>query len=497
MANVGDRMGSEALDSIEVAVVGTGFGGIGMAVRLLEAGYRDIAVFEKADKVGGTWRENTYPGCACDVPSHLYSFSFAPNPDWSRMFSGWREIRDYIEDVARRFGVMERIRFGHELTAARFDEATSLWHLTFGNGETVKARYVVAGLGPLHEPVVPDLPGLKEFKGPAFHSAQWRHDVDLTGKRIAVIGTGASAIQFVPQIAPGAGQVDLYQRTPPWVMPKPDREITAFEKWMFRTLPFTQRLWRYWQYWTYEMRGIGFVRRPSFMERARRMGEEHIAEHIANPELRAKLTPDYLPGCKRILIANDYYPALARDNVSLVTEGIDRITAEGIIGKDGVLRPADVIIFGTGFEAAEPFHKGLFAGVGGRDIKDVWAEKGGAEAYKGVTVAGFPNLFLLAGPNTGLGNNSIVFILEAQIGYILDCLAEAKARRAGRIEVTDTRQADYNREIQEMMKRTIWMTGCNSWYLNANGKNTTIWPGFSLQYHLRMKEFEAADYNWS
>jgi len=477
---------------LDVAVIGTGFSGLGMGVHLLKAGGRRFAIFEKADAVGGTWRENTYPGCACDVPSHLYSFSFAPFPGWSRMYAPQPEIRAYLETVATDFGLRPHIRFGHRVTALTWDEAARLWTVAFAGQPPVRARAVVAGMGGLHVPHVPEIAGLDTFGGIAFHSAQWRHDVDLTAKRVAVIGTGASAIQFVPQIVKTAGQVDVYQRTPPWILPKLDRTIGETEQTLYRMLPLAQWLYRGAIYARNERLALGFLD-PKLMKIAETMARDHLAAQAPDPVLRAKLTPDYTVGCKRVLIANDYYPALQQPNAALITDAITRITPTGVVTADGRERPADVLIHGTGFLAMDPHGAVSVTGRGGRTLAEAWAD-GTMPSHLGITVAGFPNYFLLMGPNTGLGHNSMVFMIESQIAFVMDALRLLDREGRAALDVTPAAQARFQDWLTQKLTTTVWASGCRSWYLNAQGRNVSIWPDFTFRYRARTKRVDRADY---
>ena len=476
---------------LDAVILGAGFAGLGMAIKLQQAGRDDFVILEKASEIGGTWRDNRYPGCACDVPSHLYSFSFEPYAGWSRLFPTQSEILDYLLRVADRHRLRPKIRFGAEAVEARFDEARNLWHVRTAGGRSFVSRYLVSAMGGLSRPALPDIPGRERFAGPAFHSAQWRHDVDLAGRRVAVIGTGASAIQFVPRIAPQAGRLSLFQRTPPWILPKLDRAHSSLEKRLIERLPGYRRLLRALIYWTYELRALAF-QKPALMRRFQRMAREHLASQVADPALRARLLPDYTMGCKRVLIANDYYPALQRPNVELVTERVAEIVENGVVTADGRLHEADVLIFGTGFRATDLLSPMRILGRAGLDLDQAWRE--GASAHFGTTVAGFPNLFLLVGPNTGLGHNSIVFMIEAQLRYVMDCLKQAAHRGAAAIEPLGAAQAAYNADIQQRLGGTVWASGCRSWYLDAAGRNTTLWPGFTVEFWWRTRRARAADY---
>jgi cation diffusion facilitator CzcD-associated flavoprotein CzcO len=490
-----DTGSTPAAEHTGVLVIGTGFAGLGMGIKLKEAGMGDFVLLERAQSVGGTWRDNHYPGCACDVPSHLYSFSFELSPRWSRMFAVQPEIRAYLEGCARKYGLLPHVRFGAELVRAEYDETAQLWRVRTRDGRQFTAPVLISGMGGLSNPAYPQLPGLERFQGPAFHSAEWRHDVDLRGKRVAVIGTGASAIQFVPQIAPLAAQLDLYQRTPPWIMPKPDRTISRFEQKLFQYLPWVQRLWRGLIYWMLEARALGFVVHPRLMKGVQWIANRHIRKQVQDPALRAKLTPDYTIGCKRILISNDYYPALTRPNVAVLTQAISEVRAHGVVTADGVEHPADVLIYGTGFKAQEPVPRGMLFGRDGVDLHEAWAQ--GVEAYLGTTVSGFPNFFMIVGPNTGLGHSSMVYMIESQVHYILQALKLLRDRGLGALDVKPEVQAQFNQGLQARLGRTIWTAGCKSWYLDRNGKNTTLWPGFTFHFRKATRKFRLDDYRLS
>jgi cation diffusion facilitator CzcD-associated flavoprotein CzcO len=478
----------------DVVVVGTGFAGLGMAIKLKQAGEDDFLVLEKADSVGGTWRENTYPGCACDVQSHLYSFSFEPNPKWSRMFARQPEIRAYLEHCTDKYSIRPHIRFNAELSAARFDEELGVWRIEVNGGrERYTARVLVAGFGPLSRPDFPAIEGVEEFQGKFFHSAQWEADYDLRGKRVAVVGTGASAIQFVPQIAPEVAQLHVFQRTPPWVLPKPDRPTTWIERRLFRRFPALQQAYRDLIYWRLETRVLGMTLHPKVMKVAELIGRLHIRRGIKDPALRRAVTPDYTIGCKRILMSNDYYPALNRDNVEVVTGGVDRVTARGVVDRDGVEREVDAIIYGTGFKVQDPLGSLRIVGRGGRELAGLWREQG-LEAYLGTTVAGFPNLFILVGPNTGLGHNSIIYMIESQVHYVLEAIRAMRASDLAFVEVKPDVQSRFNEEIQQQLNGTVWSSGCASWYLDDSGKNRTLWPGFTFNFRRATDQFRADDY---
>lgn len=469
------------------AIVGTGFSGLGMAIQLARRGDRDFVVFERADDVGGTWRENHYPGCACDVPSHLYSFSFAPNPSWSRAYAPQGEILAYLRRCVRDFDLEPHLRLGEAVTRAVFDDATGWWELTTPKGR-VRARDLVFGVGALSRPAMPDVPGRERFAGPSFHSAEWDESVDLRGKRVAVVGTGASAIQIVPAIAPEVGALKLFQRTAPWVLPRADRAYSEREKRRFARSPLRRRLHRARIYFTAELGALGMTVEPRLMEIAAWVGRRHLRRHIRDEALRAKVTPTLTPGCKRLLISDDYYPALARENVEVVTGGITEVDVEGVRTADGALHEVDAIIYATGFAVADFLTPVEVVGRGGLRLADAWRD--GIEAHLGTTVSGFPNLYLLMGPNTGLGHNSMVFMIEAQIHHVLG-LRDARARRGAQVvEPRPLAQRRYNTGLQARLDQTVWASGCSSWYLDANGKNATLWPGFTLEYWARTRRVD-------
>jgi cation diffusion facilitator CzcD-associated flavoprotein CzcO len=482
---------------VGVAVVGSGFAGLATAIGLLREGRRDLVVLERAEELGGTWRDNSYPGCACDVPSHLYSLSYAPNPDWTRSFASQPEIQHYLLRTAREHGVDRYVRYGAELLAARWMEAEQHWHLTTARG-TLTADLLVAGTGPLSEPTVPDLPGLETFEGRTFHSASWDHGHDVTGERVAVIGTGASAIQFVPHLQRKAGHLTVFQRTAPWVLPRRDRAITGVERALFRRLPVLQRLARAGIYWGRETWILGFAGNQRMMQVAERQARRFLRRQVRDPQLRARLTPRYRLGCKRVLLSNDYYPALTQPNVDVVTDRIVEVRPHGIVtsGAAGTRteHPVDTIIFGTGFRVTDPPVAERVVGRDGRSLTEHWAGSG-MQAYHGMAVAGFPNFFLLVGPNTGLGHTSIVLMIEAQVRYLLDALRQMDARGLGAVEPRPDVQAAYNARLQEQLAGTVWNAGgCASWYLDRHGRNTTLWPTFTFSFRRELARCDLADY---
>jgi cation diffusion facilitator CzcD-associated flavoprotein CzcO len=476
-----------------IVIIGSGFAGLAMAIRLKQAGFHRFVILEKDDDLGGTWRDNKYPGCACDVPSHMYSFSFNLNPAWSRMFAPQQEIWDYMRQCAAKYGITEHIRYGCAVERMEWDDAIGRWRIATAAGEMYTARAIVSGIGALHVPSIPEIPGADGFAGAAFHSAQWDRSCDLAGKRVAVVGTGASAIQFVPEIAKQAARVDVFQRTPPWIHPRPDFEIPPAVRATFAAVPPTMRAFRYGIYWALEARAVGFAVHPRLMAPLQRMAEHLIERQISDPVLRAKVTPDYTIGCKRILLSSDYYPALTRPNVHLITDPIDRITQPGLVCADGSDYGADVIIYGTGFKTIEAVAELNVAGRDGVKLQDVW--RGGIEAHHGITVAGFPNFFLLLGPNTALGHNSVVFMIESQVQHVLSCLRLLARRGSETIEVRPAALRQYNDMIQRRLRRAVWSEGgCRSWYLDADGVNRAMWPGFSFEYWARTRRAHRADY---
>ena len=481
----------------KIAIIGSGFSGLGMAIRLKQQGENDFLLFEKDAGVGGTWRVNHYPGCACDVQSHLYSFSFEPNPNWTRMFAPQAEIKSYLEGCWSKYALQDKTLLNSEIRSLHWDEHHELWLIEDASGEQFSAQFVVSGMGALSTASIPPLHGIETFKGAMFHSQQWNHAYDLTGKRVAVIGTGASAIQFVPQIQKQVAQLDLYQRTAPWIMPKPDRAISARERQRFQRWPLLQKAWRGLIYGLLESRVIGFAWAPRIMQAAEWLSKGYIQRTIKDPALRAKVTPNYRMGCKRVLISNDYYPALAQANVNVITEGIREIRANSIVTSDGQERPIDAIIFGTGFTPSDPLPRNVLFGRDGVDLLDTWPE--GPQAYKGTMTAGFPNLFFLMGPNTGLGHNSMVYMIESQIHYILGALDLLNTRQLASLEPKREAQDAFNGKIQNSLGKTVWNAGgCTSWYLHpVSGRNCTVWPGFTWRYRWLTRNFDPAAYHFS
>jgi cation diffusion facilitator CzcD-associated flavoprotein CzcO len=475
-----------------VIVVGAGFGGIGMALALKRAGIHDFLVVDKADDLGGIWRDNTYPGAACDVPSSLYSFSFQPGR-WSRRFPPQPEILRYLHGLADQHGLGPHLRLRTGVTSAEFDEGRGEWLLTFDNGDKQRARAVVSAVGQLNRPRLPDIPGRADFAGPAWHSARWDHDVDLAGRRVAVIGTGASAIQFVPEIARTAGQVDVYQRSAPYILPKPDRPHDApGQPGLAGRIPALRKAERLRVFLYGELLTTGFVLSPKFLAAPMRLWRRQLEEQITDPLLRRQCVPDYVMGCKRVLFSNDWYPTLTRRNVELITDPVERIGAGGVITSDGVTRPADVIVYGTGFATLDFLAPMEVTGRGGRSLRQQWHD--GAEAYLGISVADFPNFFMLYGPNTNLGGNSIIYMLEGQIGYVLAALQALEREDLDWLDVRPEVQHEFNAWVTKASRTSVWESGCHSWYTTATGRNTNNWPDHTFLYRYRVRRFDLAKY---
>jgi cation diffusion facilitator CzcD-associated flavoprotein CzcO len=491
-AGAGSAPGVPLPGHVRVAVVGAGLGGIGAAIRLRRAGVTDLLILERATAVGGTWRDNTYPGCACDVPSHLYSFSFAPNPRWSHSFSRQPEIWRYTEEVTDRHGLRDRLALGTEVIRAGWDAGAARWRLETSRGE-LTADVLVCAAGPLSEPSLPDVPGLADFAGEVFHSARWNHSYDLEGKRVAVVGTGASAIQIVPRIQPEVRRLVLFQRTPAWIVPRRDRRITEFEKRLYRQVPAAQRLARLGIYLSRESMVGGFTKRPAILKAAQRMALRNLARSVPDEGLRAKLTPDYVMGCKRILISSDFYPALRRPNVQVVASGLAKVDGNTLTAKDGTTCEADAIILATGFHAVDaPIAERLY-GADGRSLAQAW--DGDMRALRGTTIAGFPNLCMVIGPNTGLGHNSMIYMIESQLNYIADYLATLDRTGAAALSATPAAQQAWCDDIERRMGPTVWTTGgCVSWYLNAAGRNPTLWPRTTIAFRRATRHLDPAEY---
>jgi cation diffusion facilitator CzcD-associated flavoprotein CzcO len=477
--------------SVDIAIVGSGFSGLGMAIRLKQEGRDDFVVLERGDDVGGTWHFNTYPGCACDVPSHLYSFSFAPNPDWTHTYSPQPEIGAYLRRCADEFGIRPHVRLGTTVESAAWDEDARRWRIETDRGN-LSARVLVGGMGPLADPKVPDIPGLDSFKGTTFHSARWNHEHDLSGERVASIGTGASAIQLVPAIQPDVAKLHVFQRTPPWIMPHSNRPTTRLERRVYKAFPALQRLVRGGVYAAREALVLGFVKNPRLMGLVGKLAKAHQRKQISDPELLRKVTPDYTIGCKRILPSNKWYPALGQPNVELVTDGIKEVREHSIVAADGSEREVDTIIFSTGFQVTDmPVGKKV-RGRDGQLLDDAW--QGSPRAHLGCTIPGFPNFFMLLGPNTGLGHSSMVYMIESQVAYVLDALRVMDEHAAEAAEVRADTVESFNDRLEAQLAGTVWNTGCASWYLDDTGRNATLWPDWTWRFRQRTARFDPAEY---
>lgn len=478
---------------VDVAILGAGFGGLCMAIKLLESGNDNFVILEKGSDIGGTWYFNSYPGAACDVQSHMYSYSFAPKSDWSKRYAPQQEIHQYMLDVTAKYGLRPFVWFNQIVNEARYDETSARWIVRMSNGNTVIARHFIMATGPLHVPSIPKIPGLEKFKGKFFHSAQWDHDYDLTGKNVVSIGTGGSAIQYVPEIAPKVKQLYVFQRTPAWVIPRDERGYLGLEKSLFARFPLLRKLHRARLYWSNESRLLPILN-SGIAKQLQTLAKLFIRFQVKDKALAEKLTPDYTIGCKRILISNKYYPAFNRQNVELVTDGIQEIREHSIVTKDGIERPADCIILGTGFVVDPRIYLRDFPLIGseGRDLRNDWKEM--SQGYYGSQVAGYPNFFQLVGPNTGLGHNSIIFMIEAQAHYITECLKLKKEQGADSIDVRKEIQDAFNARIQKSFKDTVWTSGCTSWYQNSDGGNFALWPHSTWKFWLETRRIKPENY---
>jgi len=492
-ASASDATTTQLPRHVGVLIAGAGFSGIGLAVRLQQSGYKDFLVIERAESVGGTWRDNHYPGAACDVPSNLYSFSFAPNPNWSRAFSPQKEIHNYLIHTADKFKINNRIVLNTTMESATWDSDRDVWVVKTSRGEFT-ATIFVSAVGALSEPALPEIKGIETFKGKFFHSAQWDHDTSLAGKKVAVIGTGASAIQIVPELVKVVEKVDIYQRTPPWIMPRGDRPYSDVERAIYKWFPLSQQFSRLGMYLMRECGVWGLVKNPEILTMMRQQASAFIAYQVKSPELRRKVTPTWQIGCKRILISNDWYPALQKPNAELVTEGIAEIREHSVVTKDGKEREVDAIVVATGFHTADHPIADKIVGSNGRSLHQVWAETGN-EVYKGTTIAGFPNLFFMTGPNTGLGHTSQIYMIESQVNYVISALNAMKRFGLATVEVRKDKQDSYNKDVQEALKTTVWSTGgCSSWYQNAHGKNVSLWPNYTFVYRNMTRQFDLEAY---
>lgn len=486
---------SASHDVLDAVIVGSGFAGLCMAIRLQQQG-RSYRVLEQAASLGGTWRDNRYPGAACDIPSNLYCFSFAPNPGWSRAYPAQAEIEAYLNRCADHFGVRARVRCNHAVSAARFDAQRGLWQIEVNGGEhRFAARALVLATGGLSKPKMPEIPGLAEFGGVLFHTARWPAELTLTGKRVGLIGTGASAIQVLPAIAGRAAQVHVFQRTPAWIIPKWNPSAPRWRHALYRRQPWLQAVVRHVSYLRHEVMALAFTRAPILLKALELLPRALLRWQVRDPTLRARLTPSYRVGCKRVLLASDFYPALCRSNVHLHTRAIERIDAQGVVAADGTHTALDVLVACTGFEAAEIGAPFPITGLDGRDLDHEWRD--GQSAYLGTSVSGFPNLFIMTGPNTALGHNSMVYMIEAQSHYVLDAIAQLAQRPGSALDVDAQAQRRYNEELQTRLARTVWNTGgCRSWYLARNGLNTTLWPDFTFVFRYKLRRFDTRPYRW-
>jgi cation diffusion facilitator CzcD-associated flavoprotein CzcO len=476
-------------------IVGTGFSGLGMAIALQRRGI-DFLMLEKADDIGGTWRDNTYPGCACDIPSHLYSFSFEPKADWRHLFSYQDEIQEYLQGVTAKYGLRRYIHFDSLVDRAHWDDTEHRWHVFTADGREYIAQFLISCAGALHIPSIPDFPGRDQFAGPAFHSAQWDHSVDLTGKRVAVIGTGASAIQIVPEIIDRVAQLQLYQRTPAWVVPRTNDELPAWLRRALENIPGLRLALRGGIYALQEALAVGMTKYPGMLRIGHLLGKWNINRSVKDPQLRAKLTPDYRLGCKRILNSSTYYPAVADPRTEVITESIDRITTDGIVTFDGTERAVDVIVYATGFHVSDSYKYVQIKGLNGEDIVDRFNREG-PMAHRGTAVADLPNAYLLLGPNTGLGHNSMVYMIESQINYVIEAIKAVDKAGAQALAPTREAQDRYNAELQARLGRSVWNTGgCRSWYLDEHGNNRVLWGGFTWQYRLATRTLDPAEYRF-
>jgi cation diffusion facilitator CzcD-associated flavoprotein CzcO len=482
--------------SPRIAIIGSGFSGLCLGIQLKQAGFADFTIFEKEERLGGTWRDNTYPGACCDVPSIFYQFSFEQRADWPRKWSPQSEVLDYMEHCAEKYGLLPHIRFGTAVESARFDEDAALWRIRTSDGEEHEAEVLVSGVGQLHKPYVPQIPGLGDFQGVQFHSARWRHDVELAGKRVGVIGNAASAIQFIPQIAPEVEELVIFQRTPNWMIRRGDRPYGEREQWLLEHVPGLSRLYRLWIWGRAEVLLYPVIRGNRFLSRGlEKQCREYMREHVEDPEMRQALTPDY-PVCgKRVLISDDYYPALVRENVTLETAGIERILPDGVVCKDGTRHALDVLILATGFDTTHFVSPIQVTGRDGRSLDDAW--KDGAEAYLGLTVSGFPNFFLMYGPNTNLGHNSIIFMIECQSRYIVQCVKKLRDEGLPFLDLRPEVMERYNRRVQEDLRGTAWDKTAHSWYKNDAGRITNNWPHSTVAYWWRTRRPDFASYTAS
>ena len=483
----------DAAAHYQVAIIGAGFGGLAMAIRLLQRNIHNFVILEKSNEVGGTWRENQYPGAACDVQSHLYSLSFAPKTDWSKRYAEAPEIFQYIQDVVQQFNLREYCQFNSEVVHTEYHEKDCVWHVALKDGRQLSCQYLVFASGPLHVPQIPHIKCIEKFQGKVFHSSQWDHQYNLNSKVVASIGTGGSAIQYIPEIAPQVKQLYVMQRTAAWVIPRDERKYLNIEKKLFKQADWFRKLHRARLYWSNESRAIPIMQ-PSVMKYTQKLAEAFIRFQVKDKQLAQKLTPDYIMGCKRILVSNKYFPTFNRDNVELVTDAIQELTADSIITKDGKMRKIDCLIYGTGFITDPRIYLQPFSCIGehGVELKQAW--KDGAESYYGISHKGFPNLFQLLGPNTVLAHNSVIFMIESQVDYILQMMDLVAQSQSNAIVVKDQVQDQFNHDVQDMLNNTVWQSGCVSWYQQDGGKNFALWPTYTWKYWLKTKSLHPSDF---
>ena len=480
-----------------IGIIGSGFGALAVAIELKRAGHTDIRLWERSHDLGGVWRDNTYPGAGCDVPSPLYSFSFEPNPHWSRRYALQEEIHAYIRSVADTYGITPLVRFGSEIVAARWNEESATWTVSVASGEDTTEESVdilVSAVGQLSRPVVPRIEGVGSFEGTSFHSAEWDHSFDATGKSIAVVGAGASAVQLILHLARDARTLVVFQRSPNYLMPKPDKPYKAFHKKLFQIAPISQRLERggVWAVTEQFARGLDDESRVGRINKAIAMW--HLRKQVKDPELRAKLTPDYPIGCKRILFSNDFYPALAQDNVDVVTHAITRVTPKGVVDTEGVEHEVDAIIYATGFDTQDFLQSIDITGTHGQKLATQWAD--GAHAYLGMYVPHFPNLFVTYGPNTNLGGGSIIFMLEAQARHMRQTLDRMVAGDYRTVEVTEEAELAYDRDLAEKLEHSPW-AHCDNWYRHRSGRITSNWPGSTRPFAQATRNLDPTAFRWA
>lgn len=479
--------------STEVVIIGSGFAGVAVAHQLQQSGINDYLILEKSDSLGGTWRDNNYPGCACDVPSHLYSFSFRPNPNWSRQFAPQEEILAYLISTARHFKIDKAIHYKRELKSAAFDSESGRWNVECADGQRYNCRFLCTAIGALHVADVPKIEGIEKFKGEAFHSSAWNHDIDLSGKNVSVVGTGASSIQFVPEIADKTKSLTVFQRTAPWILPKPDRKISVLEQTLFEKLPVVQKAARASIYWRMEARALAFTRAPKVLGLMEPLARKNIQGKIDSAATVDQVTPNFTLGCKRVLMSNKWYQSLNKENVHLVSSAVASAGKNSITDAQGISHDTDVVIYGTGFKTVDAIADMDIRGADGITLGEYWKE--GAAAYKGTQVAGFPNLFIATGPNTGLGHSSMIYMIESQATYIAACIQEADARNLQWLDVKVRAQNEWVTGLQKRLKGTVWASGCKSWYMDDKGNNWTLWPDFTFTFRKLLSKVEIADLN--